>query len=133
MICSPAANFLHAVLPKTSRRPTSVPAALPQPLHEIPLKAWRQHPALQAHLRKLLDDPVFLQASQTIRNYSFPGIEPAARAEPGVSADATNNAIALRYAHRAGIGYSFHLLRHLLVSTGPAPADAYGALHKESE
>lgn len=106
-----------------------------QPLHEIPLKQWRNHPDLQARLRFLMADPVFIMACQTVMRAAFPGVEPAAKAEPGVSAEATNNAMSQRYAHRSGVGYFPKLLKFLVCDKAtPLPASGYGQmLLEESE
>ena len=112
----------------------AIPPVVPQPLHEIALKEWRNHPDLQTRLRKILEDPVFLLASQTIIRAAFPGVEPQSKAEAGVSAEAMNAALASRYAHRSGMGHVFRLLKFLV--SGPnvdVPQSPYGVLQEEPE
>ncbi len=112
-----------------------IPAPAPQPIHQLSLKQWReQNAGLQADLRKLIDSPVFLLARQSIIESAFPGVEPAAKPVPGVTADAANNALALRYAHRSGIAFAFRMLRYLIApAEAPMPNTSHGALLMEDE
>lgn len=120
--------------PKKTAAPVAPAVVAPTPLHEIPLKKWREHAELQRSLRALIENPVFLMATQTIIRAAFPGMEPAAKAEANVSADATNAALAARYAHRSGIAYFSKLLKFLASDSGPntVPTNSY-ALMAEDE
>lgn len=105
-----------------------------RPVIHIPLKQWGKHPDLQRKLRAILEDPIFHLAHNTILHAVAPGTEPSAKAESGVSAEATNNQLAHRYSHRSGMGHTFRLLRYLASDgSGNVPSNPYGELQQEDE
>ena len=123
--------------PKVGQVPTQSTTIKEQivlrPLIHLTLKQWADHPDLQAKLRVILEDPVFMLAQNTLLHASAPGTEPG-KAEPGVSAEAANNALALRYAHRSGMGHSFRILKFLTQQkSAKAPGNPYGELLQEDE
>jgi hypothetical protein len=109
------------------------PTAL-QPLHVLTVKQWRGNQALQAELRQIIDNPVFLMAHQTLTSIAFPGVEPASKAEPNVSAAASDQALARRYVHRAGFSMFPRMLRALTsTASTQMPQTPYDQLLPEDE
>lgn len=118
---------MRAVLRKTTPRKKSVPAAAPaqpvapQPLSVLTLAQWRENAGLQTELRRLIESPVFQMATQTVTTVAFPGVEPASRAEPGISAEASDQALARRYVHRSGIAFGIRMLKALATANVQMP------------
>lgn len=118
-------------------------AAPPQPIKEqvvirpivhLTIRQWQDNPELQRQLRTLLESPVFLLAHNTLMNAAFPGVEPTTKADPGVTAEAMNGAMALRYAHRSGMGYYPRMMKVLAADKAvKMPENPYGQLLEEDE
>lgn len=109
-----------AVAPAQPAAP-SVQPATPQPLHVLTLSQWRESPPLQAELRKLIESAVFQMAHQTLVAIAFPGVEPASKAEPGVTAEASDQALARRYVHRSGMNFGMRMLKALATPNAQMP------------
>jgi hypothetical protein len=124
-------------VPKKPTQPKVEPQAAAveaKPLHIVSLKQWRQDSGLQVKLRRLIDDPVFQLAEQTLIRAAFPGVEPQAVAVPGTTADAMNTALAQKYCHRSGFYYFVRMLRFLCAPQGSAiPETPYAGLLPEDE
>jgi hypothetical protein len=65
---------------------------------------------------------------------AFPGVEPASKAEANVSAEASDQALARRYVHRAGFHF-YHRFLMALATTGTTemPYSPYDVLLPEDE
>lgn len=107
---------------------------VPRPVAVLTVNQWRADPALQAHLKRLFEDPVFQLAQQTLTQVAFFGSEPSGKAQPGVSAEASDQALARRYIHRVGFAFFPKMLKALASPVGTAlPTNSYDRLLPEDE
>lgn len=127
---------MAAKTPKAPRQPQAPvqEQVVIRPIVHLTIRQWQDNPDLQRKLRALIEDPVFLLAHNTLTNAAFPGCEPSTKADPGVTAEAMNGAMALRYAHRSGMGYYPRMMKVLAADKATKmPENPYGQLLAEDE
>lgn len=119
-----------------AKKKVEAPAVVEAPIADIlTIENWKNSPALQAELRRILETPVFKKACATLLMSIMPNSPASTEVEPGVSAEVLTLRANNLYHNRSGFGQALRALPNLakLKAVDNSAKPHFGTLLPEDE